>query len=258
MVNADLLVDIGPDLASASFSHGLGLTDIGLCLLTHAHEDHFDPEYIMSRHSDYGTAVCTELVVAGSAQTLRDVDEVLGRRCTYGSVFDARTQSALRLTVKCLEPFAEYELGVYHVTAYPADHGHAGGALLYSIEEGERAIFYGTDTAGLSEHVWQHLAAAGKRYDMAVLDQTYGIGHDTRPRDHLAASGVAVHAARFRTAGLLRRDAMVYATHISHEGYLEHDQLDRQAEENGYRIAYDGLVLELTGRESVAGPGTST
>ena len=245
LVNRDLLVDLGPDVATASFDHGVAFTETSICLLTHSHEDHFAPEFIICRHSDYGAAVSQPLVIAGSAETIGHMDAVLARRFECGSVFDPDTQSALQLSVVCLEPFQQYQVGVYRVTPYPANHGAGGGALLYSIEEGQQAMFYGTDTSGLSECVWQRLGESNRRYDLVILDQTYGIGVDSRAKDHMSASNVAAHAERFRTSGLLKNSAVVYAIHISHEGCLEHEQLDRCAAENGYRIAYDGLVLEL-------------
>ena len=43
------------------------------------------------------------------------------------------------------------------------------------------------------------------------------------------------------------QDACVYATHISHESYLEHHELDEYASRHGYRVAFDGLTLTLDG-----------
>ena len=63
---AGLLVDIGPDIATASFEYRVSLAGISFCLLTHAHEDHFDPEFIMSRHEEYGTVLEKELLLTGS------------------------------------------------------------------------------------------------------------------------------------------------------------------------------------------------
>ena len=96
-INDDLLVDIGPDIATASFAHDVSLTDIRICLLTHAHADHFDPEFLMSRHEEYATVVAQELLLAGSSDTLRSIDEVLGERCEYGSIFNQDTQRTLKI-----------------------------------------------------------------------------------------------------------------------------------------------------------------
>ena len=110
---------------------------------------------------------------------------------------------------------------------------------------GDQAVFYGTDTSVLYEEVWEHLQRARIRFDVVILDHTYGIGYVSKPADHLAAKDVAAHADRFRTCGLLKDNGVVYATHLSHEGNLEHDELDEYARGHDYRVAYDGLRLQL-------------
>ena len=247
IVNDDLLVDVGPDVVSASFDHDVCLTGIDVCLMTHAHEDHYDPEFLMSRHENYGTVVAKDMVLAGSIDTLRSIDEDLSRRCRYGSIFDRQAGQALKIDTVILEPYRKQTLEKYSITGYPANHGTVKGALLYAIEQGPHALFYGTDTSILSEHVWEHLISAGTRFDLLVVDHTYGVGIDASPPDHLASVDVIKHVDRFRRSGLLKDGAQAYATHISHEGYLEHDVLDRYAAANGYRIAFDGLSLAIGG-----------
>ena len=246
-IDDDLLVDIGPDIATASFDHGVSLAGIEVCLMTHAHEDHFDPEFLMARHKDYGTVLANETILAGSVDTLRSIEEDLDGRCTYGSIFDRQTQRALKIDLLALEPYRKQAVGEYCITGYPANHGVVKGALLYAIEQGQRAIFYGTDTSVLPEHVWEQLLRARTRFDLLILDHTYGIGFDVSPPDHLASVDVIGHVDRFRRSGLLKDNGLVYATHLSHEGYLEHDELDRYATANGYRIAFDGLSLTIDG-----------
>ena len=244
-VNGDLLVDLGPDTATASFEHELTLTGIEVCLLTHSHEDHFDPEFIICRHAEYGTAVSSDLLMVGSDETLRGIDGIMGRRCEYGSVFDKGTRASLHVELLPMAPFETTTVGGYRVTAYPASHGNAPGALLYTIEQGDWAVFYGTDTSVLSEDVWEGLRRNGTRHDLVVLDHTYGLGFSSSPADHLASADVMAHAERFRRDGLMRDGGRVYATHISHEGNLEHHALDEYASERGYRVACDGLSLSL-------------
>ena len=246
-INEDLLVDIGPDIATASFDHGVYLAGIEVCLLTHAHEDHLDPEFLMARHDDYGTVVAKDMVLAGSIDTLRAIDTDLAGRCAYGRIFDRQNQRALKIDPLKVEAFKKQVIGKYRITGYPANHGTVKGVLLYAIERGPHAIFYGTDTSILPEHVWEQLLFAGTRFDLLILDHTYGIGFDISPPDHLASIDVIGHVDRFRRSGLLKTNAQVYATHISHEGYLEHDKLDRYAAANGYRIAFDGLSLTIDG-----------
>ena len=245
MINDDLLVDIGPDIATASFQHGISLAGIGLCLQTHPHADHLDIGFILARHAEYGTTVSGDLLLGGSDETLHAIDALVNQQSAYGSLFDPETQSALKLKTLSLTPFETYRRGNYRVTGYPANHGNNQGFLLYSITQGDHAVFYGTDTSVLSEAVWEHLQRARIRFDAVMLDHTYGIGFESRPADHLASKDVAAHADRFREYGLLKDNGVVYATHLSHEGNLEHDELDVYARGHGYRVAYDGLRLRL-------------
>ena len=186
-----------------------------------------------------------ELLLTGSIDALRSIDVILGRRCAYGSIFERNTQEALRVSLQAVEPFTTHAIGNYRVTAYPANHGSEKGCLLYAIEQGEQAIFYGTDTSILSEKVWEHIRSAGTRFDLVVLDHTYGLGFEASPPDHLASVDVIAYVNRLRRSGLLKDNAKAYATHISHEGNLEHDELDGYAEAHGYRIAFDGLALSF-------------
>ncbi len=245
VINDDLLVDIGPDIATASFEHQISLAGIGMCLQTHPHADHLDLEYLLSRHVDYGTEVSGDLLLAGSDQTLHAIDALVRQQSAYGSIFDSKTQSALKLRLLSLTPFQASTAGDYRIIGYPANHGSDQGFLLYSIVRGDHAVFYGTDTSVLSEEVWEQLQLERARYDVVILDHTYGIGFESRPADHLASKDVTAHADRFRECGLLKDDGVVYATHLSHEGSLEHDELDEYAMERGYRVAYDGLRLQL-------------
>ena len=245
MINDDLLIDVGPDIATASFEHNLSLANISVCLQTHAHEDHLDAEFIISRHAEYGTVVANGLLLVGSGETLRVVDEIVRRRCEYGSIFDADTQAALKMNVLIVAPYEACTVGIYRVTGYPANHATDQASLLYSIEQGNHAVFYGTDTSVLSEEVWERLLLHRTRYDVLVLDHTYGIGFDSRPADHLGLRDFIANVNRFREVGLLKDNGMVYATHISHEGNLEHGELDDYAMKHGYRVAFDGLRLQL-------------
>jgi len=157
MINDDLLVDIGSDIAAASFEYGLSLAGIGVCLQTHPHEDHLDTGFILSRHAEYGTLVSRDLLLVGSGDTLRAVDEMVCQKSEYGSIFDPETQSALRLNPRTIAPFETCTAGDYRVTGYPASHGVDRGYVLYSIEQGRHAVFYGTDTSILSNEAWEHL-----------------------------------------------------------------------------------------------------
>jgi phosphoribosyl 1,2-cyclic phosphodiesterase len=113
--------------------------------------------------------------------------------------------------------------------------------LLYAIQTQDCSIFYGTDTATLSEVVWQGFHKFKLRFDVVILDHTYG--PDEPGSDHLSAHQVIEHAARMREEGLLTDQARILATHIAHEGNPPHSILTDFATQNGYEIAFDGLTV---------------
>jgi phosphoribosyl 1,2-cyclic phosphate phosphodiesterase len=243
LINDEVLIDLGPDSVSTAFTYDIPLTHIRLCLQTHPHEDHFDPELIISRHAEYGTTLAAPLMLAGSRQTLEALDNLIQKRCAYGSLFSASTQQALGLEIKEITPYARYAIGPYKITGYPANHATEHTALLYSIAYEDHTIFYGTDTAPLFDAVWQDLIAKGIRYDLFILDHTYGSGYPST--DHLAAEDFIRHVDRIHEHRLLKETGRIYATHLSHEGIQEHATLQQFANRYGYHIAYDGLVVNL-------------
>ena len=113
VINDDLLVDIGPDIATASFQHQISLAGIGLCLQTHPHTDHLDIGFILARHAEYGTTVSGDLMLGGSDETLHAIDALVRQQSAYGSLFDPKTQSALKLKILSLSPFEAYRIEDY-------------------------------------------------------------------------------------------------------------------------------------------------
>lgn len=246
-VNGDLLVDIGPDITTSSFEYDIPLSGIAYCLQTHFHEDHFDPEIIIARHAEYGTTVYRDLLVAASRETLKMMDLIIGRRCGYGSIFDPKTQAALGIRLLPVSPFRQYDVGSYKVTGLPANHGSGQGCMIYSIRDGGNALLYATDTSTFLEEIWEHLERSSVRYDLVILDHTYGMGYESKPGDHLAAGQFIGHVERLIGSGILKEDGRVFGTHFSHVGMMEHSRLEDFAKPHGYSIAYDGLRLALQG-----------
>jgi phosphoribosyl 1,2-cyclic phosphate phosphodiesterase len=116
--------------------------------------------------------------------------------------------------------------------------------MLYAVEMDGRCIFYGTDTDALPEAVWQAFGRLRLRFDLVVLDHTYG-HQGKQGSDHMSASQVIEHFARMRREALLAPNARTFATHIAHDANPAHPELVELARGHGYEIGYDGLTLEL-------------
>jgi phosphoribosyl 1,2-cyclic phosphate phosphodiesterase len=243
LVNDDLIIDLGPDIVAASQVHGCSLTNVRYCLQTHPHSDHLDLSHLDARSRDYGTAGAPLLSFYASTQTLRRSSETFKRDVAGYDLVSAHAEIRLNLKIHEVIPLQPFACGAYRVIGFPANHAPDMGALLYSVESGDHAIFYGTDTASLSEHTWQALHQQQMQFDLVILDHTYGPGQPES--DHLSATRVMEHVQRMRRERLLRPNGHAYATHISHEGNATHPELAASARQSGYEVAYDGLVLEI-------------
>ncbi len=244
LINDDLLIDLGPDIMAAAQTHNISLTGVRYCLQTHAHADHLDPSHLLSRSPGYGVIGAPRLHFYASLETLQFAAQLLDRDCAPHSLFDPEISEQLNLQLHQVEAGQTFRAGRYRVTAFSANHDHPLNCLLYAIEADGRAIFYGTDTGTMPEDTWQAMHRCGLRFDVVILDHTYGPTQPGCPApEHLSAGQVIAYAARMRAEGLMTTQARVLGTHIAHEGNPPHPQLANFAAGHGYEIAYDGLTV---------------
>lgn len=242
LIDDALLIDLGPDIMTASNLYARPLSRVRYCLQTHAHADHLDPSHLLSRSPGYGVIGASRLHFYASPGTLRVAARLLERDCAPTGLLDPAVGEHLNLEIHQIEALQSFSLGDYYVTAFPANHDPVVDPLLYAIQVQGDCIFYGTDTASLPEETWQGFHRHKLRFTLVILDHTYG-PQQPGGDDHLSAHQFIEHIARMREEGLLAEKARVFATHIAHEGNPPHPELTDFAEQHGYEIAYDGLTL---------------
>jgi phosphoribosyl 1,2-cyclic phosphate phosphodiesterase len=245
LVNNDLLIDFGPDIVTAAIQHRRPLTQVRYCLQTHAHDDHLDPSLIFARTQDFGVEDAPRLHFYASDASLKRLEQLLEWDIEGGSLNDSQVEELLNLTVRPIQPGIPVQIGSYRVAAVPANHDPGVEPLLYAIESEGRWLFYGTDTGPLLEEAWQVLKQLDPRFDIVILDHTYG--PEESGIDHLNAQQFIEHVARMREMGLLAGGARAFATHIFHTGNPVHPELSQFAARHGYEIAYDGLTVSIAG-----------
>lgn len=243
LINDDLLIDLGPDVMVAAMMHQRPLTGVCYCLQTHAHDDHLDTSHFLSRSPGYGVVGAPRLNFYASPGTIRAAAHRLERDCAPAGLLAPETGELLNLAIHPIEAGQQIEMGPYRVTAFVANHDSTVESLLYAIESEGRCLFYGTDTAALPEETWRTFHRYKLRFDLVILDHTYGPNEPGS--DHLSARQVIAHFARMREAGLLTDQARTLATHVAHEGNPPHPQLVEFAAQRGYEIAFDGLTVTV-------------
>lgn len=244
LVNRDLLIDLGPDLMAASQQHGISLAQIHYCLQTHEHEDHLDPSHFGSRSQFCGVYGTPRLHYYASQGVFEKAAQYLGRAqaVTHG-LLNEELAEKLNLAPHVVEPFQRFPVGPYDVLSVQANHAQPLTAMLYVIGQGERTLFYGTDTSEMGEETWQALTGYGHPFNVVVLDHTFG--DKGRSGGHMNTEQFLEQVARLRQENLLTTDARIYATHIAHHSNPIHEELATFAQQSGYLVAYDGLEIAV-------------
>lgn len=243
LVNDDLLIDLGPDIHSAAMQHGCPLTNVQYCLQTHGHADHLDASHLLSRSPDYDVEGAPRLHFYASAATAQRAAWQLERDTAPGTLFDPEVGERLNVEIHVVEALQPFDAGPYRVTPFPANHDRSVEPLLFGVERDGHSFFYGTDTAALPETTWLALRESGLRFDLVILDHTYG--QCVPQPDHMTALEMLAHVERMRAEGLLKPDGRALATHIAHDCNPAHDELAAFAAPLGYDVAYDGLSVQL-------------
>jgi phosphoribosyl 1,2-cyclic phosphate phosphodiesterase len=240
LINDDLLIDLGPDLLAASLAHGIALDQVAYCLQTHEHSDHLHPSLFLARSPFCGVHDAPRLhfyATQGAIDTaLRGLGKTAHLLASGGS-------DELNLTTCAVEPFQDFAAGPYQVRSVMAAHDPSIVALLYIIEREGHSLFYATDTGPLPEATWEALAAWGGRFDVVIMDHTFGTGRPST--GHLNGEQFLTQVARLSALGLVNDDTRVYAQHIAHHSNPVHDELVAMAASAGYLVAHDGLMITV-------------
>ena len=245
LVNDDLLIDLCPDFMSASYMHGADTAKIRYWLQTHSHSDHFSAAHLITRLAEYAATDIQPLSLYASPQCIGNMSEKLGREEAGANLLEAEWLRKLSLIVTAVKHGEEFTCGSYVVTALRSAHDVTDGSYLYLINDNSRRLFYGLDAdeRTLREETIGYFSDNNICLDAVVLDHTYG--YDVKAGDHLNANQFIGIINEMKERGVINRDTKIFASHISHEGTLPHDEFVLFANRHGYDAAFDGLNITV-------------
>lgn len=243
LIDDQLLIDLGPDLLAASMLHGVSLAGVRYCLQTHEHEDHLDASHLLHRSQYCGVYDAPHLHYYASRGAFAKMAHRLGAHLPDDGLFAPEVGEKLNLTAHCIEPFQTLDVGPYQVTTVAASHAPGLTAMLFVIVREGRTLFYATDTGEIPEPSWQALAEGGFRFNLVVMDHTFGLAK--RSSGHMNWEQFVEQIERMRKAMLLAGDARILAHHIAHHSNPPHPQLSEFAAGHGYAVAYDGMSVDV-------------
>ena len=241
IVNDELLLDLSPDLASMAGMYGIDTAKTRFLLQTHAHTDHFDAGHFVTRSSMYASQEVGHLDIVASKGTLGEMNRMILANEPTMDLFDPEFQRDANFTLHEVHAGETFSLGEYCISALDAQHDERTEALIYLIAYRGRTFLYATDLRTINESTWELLAK--NTLDVVLIDQTYGAGHNAG--GHLDAGQVAEIVREMKRLRIADAYTQIYATHISHEGNGTHEQMEEAARPLGYRIAWDGMIIQL-------------
>jgi phosphoribosyl 1,2-cyclic phosphate phosphodiesterase len=231
LVEDDLLLDCGPDLVAATQRLGVSLRHLETLLITHAHEDHLEPDNLTLRLPTFCPTPLPSLRVFGPADAVGAI-----RRQPYWP----RLEAEGRVSVEIVRPGQRWQSGRYHITAIPATHIPDQVCLLYVVDDGARRLLYAADSGPLSENA-RRIVAQEAPFDAVLMEETMGSSpfweghHNTR--------SFLESRQRFVREGWLKEKTHFVAFHFSHQSNPPHEGLVRFFAPHGVRVAYDGMEL---------------
>lgn len=223
LVDGVLLLDCGPDAPRAASRSGRSLAGVRTVLLSHDHPDHLAPAALLWR-SWAGRA--EPLDVLGPAPALDACRAWLGPDDPVGLV-PVVAGSTVRSNG-------------YTCTALAAEH--EAETVLWDVTGPDgRRLLYATDTGPLPEVTVA--AAAGRRYDLLLLEETFGDRTD-HGTGHLDLSTFPAQLRRLRAVDAVDGGTRVVAVHLGHHNPPA-AELGRRLAALPAEVLPDGAVLRL-------------
>jgi phosphoribosyl 1,2-cyclic phosphate phosphodiesterase len=241
LINEDLIIDLGPDFMSSSFIHGVDTTNIRYWLQTHSHSDHFSAGHLITRITEYAAENIKPLSLFASPLCIQNMSEQLGREEYGANLFEIKWLNKLNLDINKVKHNEAFQCGSYSVVAFDANHDDKDGASIYLVSDNTCKLFYGLDTNGITEETYNYLEDKHICLDIVVLDHTYG--YDVKANDHLTANKFIETINEMKNRSIISQNTKIFASHISHEGNLPHNEFVLFAEKYGYDVAFDGLII---------------
>lgn len=133
----------------------------------------------------------------------------------------------------------EKQVGKYKISAYKANHGTCEDSVHFIIEDGNKKLFYGLDSAWLLYDEVQ--AIINKHIDLAVLDATIGeVPGDYRIFEHNNLTMI-----RQMKLTLQKYVDQFIISHMARTLHTNHKELAALMQKDDILVAYDGFIVEV-------------
>lgn len=240
LINDDLIIDLGPDSQSAMMQYDKNMGNIKYLLQTHIHTDHYDEGLLCTRIPYMAMKNHNKLEIFAHPICL-DIMSNRVNQFEKADLISEEGSNKLNVHSNSVNSGDIFEFGNYKVKAIETTHDVKHGSLLYVVQEGDKTLFYATDTPELTENAIEQLK--NYKLDCIIMDHTFG--NVNYSFSHLNESLFIKQLEKLKSYNIICEDTLIFGTHISHDGMPYHEQAEEIAIKNGYHIAYDGMEIEI-------------
>jgi len=247
ILDGDVMIDIGKTVHIQAEKFGLNICKIQTLLVTHSHKDHFNTHTIWARQMPPGY---DELSIEEKIQTSSPRFSPLPELTIFGnkSVAEALLKDGIiydesqwNMQFNIVEPFQKY----YSVDLefYALDGNHPDGSIHsinYIITRKNRTFLYLTDTGWPFDETLEALKKF--KFDFIITEGTFGLGVDSTAHMRLEKNMRLLEF--FNDNKLWKNTPDYYLTHIAPHWSPPHDEYAPIVEQKGFKLAYDGMVIE--------------
>jgi len=236
LIDGKLLIDLPADTHMHFLQNNLNLGEIEHLLITHVHDDHYCPNLLSTRGTDFAPVVAAEkLHIYGNADVKRLFD------CYY-NLFPIREEIRQNIVFHTLTPFESVNIGEYVVTPLKANHAPEQTALNYVIDDGKTALLYLLDSGYPTEETLSFLCDNKRKFDCVVMDGTMGVNYY---KYHMNFEENVALKHYLETNGLTRSQTQFVVAHITHNHAGLHEEIENYFKDSGIVPAYDGMKINL-------------
>jgi len=249
MIDDDFLIDFSAHFVAMAPRLGISPSKIEGLLVTHAHMDHFAPEFLEKR------AMRLELRGLSDEEKMKHISpnftelpllhvfgNVYTRQKLYAQPFVMEQEQNTNIAFHLTETGVVQSFKDLTFTPVRAQHTNIYGyAHSYIIERGGKTLLYASDTGGYDDDMMELVLS--KKYDCIIMEGTFGLGASVD--GHMSLEKNRRMLKLFNDHGVWKNGVNFHLTHICPHWTPPHDEYAAMLQEEGIEVAYDGKVIEF-------------
>lgn len=231
-------VDFGPDSLMHQFRYDLRYEKLRHLFITHSHRDHYYPVALGYRMAGFSHVDADNIMNLYGNQTVLDMLNDTFKN--LNTDFEKCRLNPIRLAAGKVVEMPDEKMTFLPI---PAHHVPTEEAFIFAVKKEDTQILIGNDSGYFNENSWQMLG--NFKFDVVILDDT-GCGLDIgMDGGHLGGKFVIDTVNRMRKHGMANHETVFVVNHFSHNGKMNHCDLEKYFKPQGIQVAFDGMTLPI-------------